>query len=77
VELEVWTPCQGRKGAGAGTLAVETGDGWEKPELLRFATRLRDGVLTIEREGGGEVGYPVRIRGEAPPEQGKPPRRTS
>ncbi|MEU8724961.1 glycoside hydrolase family 31 protein [Streptomyces antimycoticus] len=77
VELEVWTPCQGRKGAGAGTLAVETGDGWEKPELLRFATRLRDGVLTIEREGGGEVGYPVRIRGEAPPEQGKSPRRTS
>ncbi|MFD5388122.1 glycoside hydrolase family 31 protein [Streptomyces sp. NPDC127074] len=77
VELEVWTPCQGRKGAGAGTLAVETGDGWEKPELLRFATRLRDGALTIEREGGGEVGYPVRIRGEAPPEEGKPPRRTS
>ncbi|MGW7614881.1 glycoside hydrolase family 31 protein [Streptomyces antimycoticus] len=77
VELEVWTPCQGRRGAGAGTLAVETGDGWEKPELLRFATRLRDGVLTIEREGGGEVGYPVRIRGEAPPEDGKPPRRTS
>ncbi|MGP3945945.1 glycoside hydrolase family 31 protein [Streptomyces sp. 6N106] len=77
VELEVWTPCQGRKGAGAGTLAVETGDGWEKPELLRFATRLRDGVLTIEREGGGEVGYPVRIRGEAPPEEGKPSRRTS
>ncbi|MEU1945590.1 glycoside hydrolase family 31 protein [Streptomyces sp. NPDC020125] len=77
VELEVWTPCQGRKGAGAGTLAVETGDGWEKPELLRFATRLRDGALTIEREGGGEVGYPVRIRGEAPPEEGKPPRRTN
>ncbi|MER8159205.1 glycoside hydrolase family 31 protein [Streptomyces sp. NPDC094472] len=77
VELEVWTPCQGRKGAGAGTLAVETGDGWEKPELLRFATRLRDGALTIEREGGGEVGYPVTIRGEAPPEEGKPPRRTS
>ncbi|MGA6159867.1 glycoside hydrolase family 31 protein [Stenotrophomonas sp. NPDC087984] len=77
VELEVWTPCLGRKGAGAGTLAVETGDGWEKPELLRFATRLRDGALTIEREGGGEVGYPVRIRGEAPPEEGKPPRRTS
>lgn len=77
VELEVWTPCQGRKGAGAGTLAVETGDGWEKPELLRFATRLRDGALTIEREGGGEVGYPVRIRGEAPPEESKPPRRTS
>ncbi|MFE9066985.1 glycoside hydrolase family 31 protein [Streptomyces violaceusniger] len=77
VELEVWTPCQGRKGAGAGALAVETGDGWEKPELLRFATRLRDGALTIEREGGGEVGYPVRIRGEAPPEEGKPPRRTN
>ncbi|MCG0289147.1 glycoside hydrolase family 31 protein [Streptomyces sp. PSAA01] len=77
VELEVWTPCQGRKGAGAGTLAVETGDGWEKPELLRFATRLRDGVPTIEREGGGEVGYPVRIRGEAPPEEGRAARRTS
>ncbi|AEM85210.1 glycoside hydrolase family 31 protein [Streptomyces violaceusniger] len=77
VELEVWTPCQGRKGSGAGTLAVETGDGWEKPELLRFATRLRDGALTVEREGGGEVGYPVRIRGEAPLEESKPPRRTS
>ncbi|WP_458084576.1 glycoside hydrolase family 31 protein [Streptomyces malaysiensis] len=77
VQLEVWTPCQGRKGAGAGTLAVDTGDGWKKPELLRFATRLRDGAVTIEREDGGEVGYPVRVRGEAPPEDGKPPRRTS
>ncbi|MCC4321889.1 glycoside hydrolase family 31 protein [Streptomyces malaysiensis] len=76
VQLEVWTPCQGRKGAGAGTLAVDTGDGWKKPELLRFATRLRDGAVTIEREDGGEVGYPVRVRGEAPPEDGKPPRRT-
>ncbi|QDL75932.1 glycosyl hydrolase [Streptomyces malaysiensis subsp. malaysiensis] len=76
VRLEVWTPCQGRKGAGAGTLAVDTGDGWKKPELLRFATRLRDGAVTIEREDGGEVGYPVRVRGEAPPEDGKPPRRT-
>ncbi|WP_167500235.1 glycoside hydrolase family 31 protein [Streptomyces malaysiensis] len=77
VQLEVWTPCQGRKGAGAGTLAVDTGDGWKKPELLRFATRLRDGAVTIEREGGGEVGYPVRVRGEAPLEDGKPPRRPS
>ncbi|WP_069871556.1 glycoside hydrolase family 31 protein [Streptomyces malaysiensis] len=76
VQLEVWTPCQGRKGAGAGTLAVDTGDGWKKLELLRFATRLRDGAVTIEREDGGEVGYPVRVRGEAPPEDGKPPRRT-
>ncbi|MCD9594397.1 glycoside hydrolase family 31 protein [Streptomyces sp. 8ZJF_21] len=76
VQLEVWTPCQGRKGAGAGTLAVDTGDGWKKPELLRFATRLRDGAVTIEREDGGEVGYPVRVRGEAPPEDGKPLRRT-
>ncbi len=76
VQLEVWTPCRGRKGAGAGTLAVDTGDGWKKPELLRFATRLRDGAVTIEREDGGEVGYPVRVRGEAPPEDGKPPRRT-
>ncbi|WPB94963.1 glycoside hydrolase family 31 protein [Streptomyces malaysiensis] len=77
VQLEVWTPCQGRKGAGTGTLAVDTGDGWKKPELLRFATRLRDGAVTIEREDGGEVGYPVRVRGEAPPEDGKPPRRPS
>ncbi|MGW7690131.1 glycoside hydrolase family 31 protein [Streptomyces asiaticus] len=69
VELEVWTPCAGRKGAGAGTLAVDTGDGWEKPELLRFTTRLRDGEVTIEREGGGEVGYPIRVRGEAPPSE--------
>ncbi|MEU8876320.1 TIM-barrel domain-containing protein [Streptomyces javensis] len=71
VELEVWTPCAGRKGAGAGSLAVDTGDGWEKPELLRFTTRLRDGEVTIEREGGGEVGYPVRVRGEAPPSEGR------
>ncbi|WP_413099409.1 glycoside hydrolase family 31 protein [Streptomyces sp. Inha503] len=69
VELEVWTPCQGRKGAGAGTLAVDTGDGWEKPELLRFTTRLRDGEVAVEREGGGEVGYPIRVRGEAPPSE--------
>ncbi|GLV77697.1 TIM-barrel domain-containing protein [Streptomyces hygroscopicus] len=76
VELEVWTPCQGRRGAGAGMLAVEAGDGWEKPELLRFVTRLRDGVVTVEREGGGAVGYPVRVRGEAPPREGRPSRRT-
>ncbi|MEU4894998.1 TIM-barrel domain-containing protein [Streptomyces sp. NPDC044780] len=77
VELEVWTPSQGRRGAGAGTLAVPAGDGWEKPELLRFITRLRDGAVTVEREGGGEVGYPVRIRGEAPVGETRRPRRRS
>ncbi|GAA0953400.1 hypothetical protein GCM10009574_063360 [Streptomyces asiaticus] len=77
VELEVWTPCAGRKGVGAGSLAVDTGDGWEKPELLRFTTRVRDGEVTIEREGGGEVGYPIRVRGEAPPSEDRPGPRAS
>ncbi|MET8181126.1 glycoside hydrolase family 31 protein [Streptomyces sp. NPDC005336] len=67
VELEVWTPCQGRKGGGGGSLVVDAGDGWEKTELVRFATRLRGGEVSVEREDGGEAGYPVRVRGEVPP----------
>ncbi|MBP2067413.1 glycoside hydrolase family 31 protein [Streptomyces iranensis] len=77
VELEVWTPSQGRKGVGAGTLAVDTGDGWKKPELLRFTTRLRDGEVTVEREGGGEVDYRIRVRGEAPPSEDRRGPRTN
>ncbi|WP_143676008.1 hypothetical protein, partial [Streptomyces milbemycinicus] len=41
VELEVWAPAQAR---GRGwTLVVDPGDGWDKPESVRFTTRLRDG----------------------------------
>lgn len=61
VELEVWPPCQGRKGGGS--LAVDAGDGWDKAELVRFVSRPRGDEVRVEREGGVEAGYPVRVRG--------------
>lgn len=64
VELEVWTPVRGR--AGRGTLVVDPGDGWDRPEVVRFVSRLRDGEVVVEREGAAVSGYPVRVRGQAP-----------
>ncbi|WP_346179334.1 glycoside hydrolase family 31 protein [Streptomyces cuspidosporus] len=67
VELEVWTPVRGREGGG--TLVLDPGDGWDGPETVRFATRLRGGEVVVEREGAAEPGYPVRVRGRAPEER--------
>ncbi|UQI44758.1 glycosyl hydrolase [Streptomyces sp. HU2014] len=61
VELDVWAPAAGR--TGGGVLIPDGGEGWESPEVVRFTTRLRDGVVTVEQEGAREVGYPVRVRG--------------
>ncbi|MCA6096264.1 glycosyl hydrolase [Streptomyces sp. SCA3-4] len=61
VELEVWAPAAGR--TGGGVLITDAGDGWERPEVVRFTTRWRGGVVTVEQEGAAEVGYPVRMRG--------------
>ncbi|MFI1330497.1 glycoside hydrolase family 31 protein [Streptomyces sp. NPDC020845] len=67
VELEVWAPAQAR---GHGwTLVVDPGDGWDKPESVRFTTRLRDGEVVVERTGAAEPGYPVRVRGQVPQER--------
>ncbi|MBH1937005.1 glycosyl hydrolase [Streptomyces sp. AV19] len=56
VELEVWAPAVGR--AGGGVVVAEPSE-----EVVRFAVGWRDGVVVVEREGGGGVGYPVRVRG--------------
>ncbi|MFF4533534.1 glycoside hydrolase family 31 protein [Streptomyces sp. NPDC001407] len=61
VELEVWAPAAGR--TGGGVLVPDTGEGWAAPSVVRFTTRLRDGVVEVGREGAEEVGYPVRVRG--------------
>ncbi|PAU44518.1 hypothetical protein, partial [Streptomyces albireticuli] len=54
-------PAAGR--TGGGVLIPDGGEGRESPEVVRFTTRLRDGVVTVEQEGAREVGYPVRVRG--------------
>ncbi|MFH8405829.1 TIM-barrel domain-containing protein [Streptomyces sp. NPDC018019] len=60
-ELEVWAPKAGR--SGGGLVVPDTGDGWRRPEVERFGTRWEDGRVVVERQGGGEVGYRVRVRG--------------
>ncbi|MFF5315856.1 glycosyl hydrolase, partial [Streptomyces massasporeus] len=60
LELEVWPPARGR--AGGGLVVADPGDGWDVPEVQRFTTRVRDSRVVVEREGGGPVGYPVRLR---------------
>jgi alpha-glucosidase len=61
IELEAWAPRTGRTGGGV----VFTGDpeGWGAPTMERFTTRWADGRVLVERDGGGEVGYRVRVRG--------------
>ncbi|MFI9204241.1 glycoside hydrolase family 31 protein [Streptomyces sp. NPDC053048] len=61
VELEVWAPAPGR--TGGGVLITDAGEGWERPEVVRFTTRSRGGVVTVEQEGAAEVGYRVRTHG--------------
>ncbi|MFF5440542.1 glycoside hydrolase family 31 protein [Streptomyces achromogenes] len=64
LELEVWAPARGR--TGGGLVVPDAGDGWEAPEIERYAARERDGgvVVTREREdGAAEPPYPVRVRG--------------
>ncbi len=61
VELEVWPPAAGR--TGGGVLITDAGEGWERPEVVRFTTRSRNGLVTVEQEGASEVAYPVRLRG--------------
>ncbi|MGP4004260.1 glycoside hydrolase family 31 protein [Streptomyces sp. 8N706] len=61
VELEVWPPAPGR--SGGGLVVVDAGDGWEHPPVERFVSRWEDDRVVVERAGGGEVGYPVRVRG--------------
>ncbi|MFI1955784.1 glycoside hydrolase family 31 protein [Streptomyces xinghaiensis] len=61
VELEVWAPAPGR--TGRGVFAAGTGDGAERSRFERFTTRRDGGRVVVEREGGGEIGLPLRIRG--------------
>ncbi|MGW1603266.1 glycoside hydrolase family 31 protein [Streptomyces eurythermus] len=64
LELEVWAPARGR--TGGGLVVPDAGDGWDEPEIERYAARERDGrvVVTREREdGAAEPPYPVRVRG--------------
>ncbi|GAA2410901.1 glycoside hydrolase family 31 protein [Streptomyces glaucosporus] len=60
-ELEVWAPPRGR--TGGGVVAVDAGDGWGRGELERFSVRMLGREAVVAREGTGEVGYPVRVRG--------------
>ncbi|MFF3342461.1 glycoside hydrolase family 31 protein [Streptomyces flavidovirens] len=59
--LEVWAPAAGR--TGGGLVVRDAGDGGERAEVERFTTRVNGGRVLVEREGGGEVGLPVRVRG--------------
>ncbi|MCX5202663.1 glycosyl hydrolase [Streptomyces sp. NBC_00237] len=59
--LEVWAPAVGR--TGSGLLVRDVGEGWGEPRVERFTSRVREGRVGVEREGGGEVGVPVRVRG--------------
>ncbi|MFB7372855.1 glycoside hydrolase family 31 protein [Streptomyces sp. NPDC056222] len=64
LELEVWAPAAGR--TGGGLVVRDAGDGWEKAEIERYASRLVDGRVVVERvtDGGSEeVALPVRVRG--------------
>jgi alpha-glucosidase len=64
VELEVWAPAPGR--TGRGLLITDDGDGWTRPALVRFTVRHRDGRVAVERDGGGEAGYRLVVRGSVP-----------
>ncbi|GGP65086.1 glycosyl hydrolase [Streptomyces abikoensis] len=62
VELEVWAPAPGRTGGGVLIRDAGAGAG-AGAEVVRFTSRARGGVVTVEREGAEEVGYRVRVRG--------------
>ncbi|MFF9015315.1 glycoside hydrolase family 31 protein [Streptomyces sp. NPDC014870] len=64
LELEVWAPAAGR--TGGGLVVRDTGDGWKSGVIERYASRLVDGRVVVERvtdEGSAEVELPVRVRG--------------
>ncbi|WP_094220781.1 glycoside hydrolase family 31 protein [Streptomyces diastatochromogenes] len=64
LELEVWAPARGR--TGGGLVAADEGEGWDEPEIERYAARWqgRRVVVTREREdGASEPSCPVRVRG--------------
>ncbi|MER5885361.1 glycoside hydrolase family 31 protein [Streptomyces sp. NPDC001941] len=61
-ELEVWAPAAGR--TGGGLVVADAGDGWEPSEVERYATRLVDGEVVVERLGSERgVERRVRVRG--------------
>ncbi|NEY36735.1 hypothetical protein GTU99_32110, partial [Streptomyces sp. PRKS01-65] len=65
-ELEVWAPAAGR--GGGGLVVPDPGDGWEEPEIERYAVRWQGPDPVVEREGEegpAEPGRPVRVRGLA------------
>ncbi|MFJ9661230.1 glycoside hydrolase family 31 protein [Streptomyces griseoflavus] len=66
-ELEVWAPAPGR--AGGGLFVPDAGDGWEEPEIERYAVRWSGARVVVEREGAegaGGAARPVRVRGLGP-----------
>jgi alpha-glucosidase len=61
VELEVWAPATGCKSGGL--VVTDQEDGWDRPRVERFTTRIADGRVAVQRDDGQEPGYPVRMRG--------------
>ncbi|MFF2851159.1 glycoside hydrolase family 31 protein [Streptomyces sp. NPDC058001] len=62
LELEVWAPARGR--TGGGLVVADTGDGWDEPDVERFTTHRDGDAVVVRRDGGGEPGYAVRVRGK-------------
>ncbi|MFI6289712.1 glycoside hydrolase family 31 protein [Streptomyces sp. NPDC051018] len=65
LELEAWAPTEGRKGGGL--VVPDSGDGWARPEIERYTSRLVDGQVVVRRvkgEGSGPVRRRVRVRGQ-------------
>ncbi|QNE78536.1 glycosyl hydrolase [Streptomyces finlayi] len=63
IELEVWAPPVGR--TGGGLLVRDAGDGWARSAVERFTSRMADGRVLVERDGGeaGAALPPLRVRG--------------
>ncbi|MFJ6570148.1 glycoside hydrolase family 31 protein [Streptomyces sp. NPDC091292] len=62
LELEVWAPARGR--TGGGLVVADTDDGWDEPDIERFTSHREGDTVVVRREGGGEPGYAVRVRGK-------------
>ncbi|MGW0337352.1 glycoside hydrolase family 31 protein [Streptomyces sp. NPDC003011] len=64
LELEVWAPARGR--TGGGLVVRDAGDGWDEPEIERYAARWEGRRVVVGREGEDGVSeppHPVRVRG--------------
>lgn len=61
VQLEAWAPRPGR--GGGGEVVVGDPEGWAPPRREHFVSHWKEDQVVVEREGGGEVGYEVRVRG--------------